>query len=158
VKQHIVALTPEERDRLRDYTRTGARSAQAITRARILLAADSQGQARNDADIARSLGVSVHTVENTRKRYCAQGLEAVLERKPRRDKGRPVKLDGRVQAHLVALACSSTPNDEPSWTLSMLAERLVKLELVESVSREAVRQVLKKHAQAAPQATVVHPA
>lgn len=158
MKQHIVALTPEERNGLHDYTRTGTRSAQAITRARILLAADSQGQARNDADIARSLGVSVHTVENTRQRYCTQGLEAVLERKSRRDKGWPVKLDGRVQAQVVALACSSTPNNEPSWTLSMLADQLVKLELVESVSRESVRQILKKHAQAALETAVVHPA
>lgn len=157
MKRHIVALTPEERDRLRDFTRTGHRSAQAIIRARILLAADTQGEAKHDADIARSLGVSLRTVENTRKRHCTQGLEAVLERQARQDKGQPVKLDGRVQAHLVALACSSTPNNEPFWTLSMLADRLVKLELVQSVSRESVRQVLKKHAQTASQAAVVHP-
>lgn len=156
MKRHTIALSPAERDRLCTFTRTGLRSAQALTRARILLAADAQGDARNDADIARSLSVSVHTVQNTRKRDCTDGLEAVLGRKPRRTRGEPLKLDGRVQAHVVALACSKTPNDEPSWTLWMLADHLVKLEVVESASRESVRQILKKHAQTASEAAVVY--
>lgn len=71
-------------------------------------------------------------------------MEATVKRKARKDKGIPEKVDGRVEAHLIALACSATPNEEPVWTLKMLADKLVELELVDSISREKVRQVLKK--------------
>ena len=144
VKRHTVHLTPEERARLRAFTRTGTRNAQSITRARILLLVDEQGEARNDVSIAQALAVNVHTVETARKRYCLKGINAVLERKPRLDKGRPVKIDGRVQAHLITLACSDPPAGTASWTLQLLSDELVRLELVSSISRESVRQVLKK--------------
>ena len=144
MKKHLVKLTEAERATLDVFTRTGQRGAQSLTRARVLLLADEQGAARNDADIARTLEINVHTVEDVRKRYCEQGLESVLNRKARKDKGLPVKIDGRVEAQLVALACSETPNGEPSWTLSMLADQLVKLEVVERISRESVRKTLKK--------------
>jgi putative transposase len=144
MKRHLVKLNEEERVQLRTFVRTGHRSAQAITRARILLLADEQGEARNDADIARTLGVNIHTVEANRKRYAENGLKAVLDRKPRKDKGIPVKVDGRVEARLTTLACSKTPNDEPRWTLTMLGDQLVQLGLVESISRETVRKTLKK--------------
>jgi transposase len=144
MKRHIVNLTDTERQHLMEFTRTGKHSAQAIARARILLLADTQGQARNDADIARALGISVHTVEVTRKRYALEGLEGVLARKPRKDRGRPVKVDARVEAHIVATACSDTPNGEPEWTLAMIADHVVMLGVVDSISRERVRQTLKK--------------
>ena len=144
MKKHLIRLTPEERTTLETFIHTGLRSPQAILRAQILLLADEQGEARNDADIAKTLNLNVHTVEQNRKRYAQDGLEAVLQRKPRKDKGLPVKIDGRVEAQLTMLACSTTPNGEPGWTLSMLGDSLVKSGVVESVSRETVRKTLKK--------------
>lgn len=144
MKQHIIKLSESQRQQLEQFTRTGTRSARAINRARILLMADTQGQARNDVSIADALKTAVRTVETTRQRFQTVGLEATLQRQARKDKGQPRKVDGRVQAHLTALACSSTPNGEPSWTLSMLGNAVVKLEVIESISRESVRQVLKK--------------
>ena len=81
---------------------------------------------------------------STRRRYFESNVEAAVNRKARKDKGLPEKVDGRVEAHIIALACSATPNEEPVWTLSMLVDKLVELELVDSISREKVRQVLKK--------------
>ena len=83
-------------------------------------------------------------MEENRRRYVEDSLEAVLNRRPRKDKGVPVKVDGRVEAQLTRLACSQTPNDEPSWTLSMLGDHLVQLGVVNSISRETVRKTLKK--------------
>lgn len=144
MKRHLVKLSEEERAELQTFVRTGHRSAQAITRARILLLADEQGEARNDADIARTLGVNLHTVEANRKRYAENGLKAVLDRRPRKDRGVPIKVDGRVEARLTALACSKTPNGEPRWTLTMLGDQLVQLGMVDRISRETVRKTLKK--------------
>ncbi len=144
MKQHTIKLTESERQQLEQFTRTGTRSARAINHARILFMADTQGQARNDISIADALQTGVRTVETTRKRFQTVGLEATLQRQSRKDKGRPRKVDGRVQAHITALACSSTPNGELNWTLSMLGNAVVKLEVIESISKESVRQVLKK--------------
>lgn len=144
MKQHIIKLTESQRQQLEQFTRTGTRSARAMNRARILLMANTQGQARNDISIADALQTGVRTVETTRKRFQTVGLEATLQRQSRKDKGQPRKVDGRVQAHITALACSSTPNGEPSWTLSMLGNAVVKLDVIESISKESVRQVLKK--------------
>ncbi len=83
-------------------------------------------------------------MEVTRKRYVEHGLQAVLQRAPRKDKGVPHKVDGRVEAQLITLACSDTPNGEPAWTLQMLGDELVRLQLVDSISRETVRKTLKK--------------
>jgi len=109
-----------------------------------LLLADEHGEARNDAHIARTLAIRTKTVEENRRRYVEDGLQAVLNRRPRKDKGVPVKVDGRVEAQLTRLACSPTPNDERSWTLSMLGEHLVQLGVIDSISRETVRKTLKK--------------
>ena len=144
MKRFPVQLTPEEQIELDRFVHTGIRSVQAVVRARILLMASEQGDARNDVDIARILAISVKTVQENRKRYAQDGLHAVLSRKPRKDKGIPVKVDGRVEAQLTRLACSQTPNDEPSWTLSMLGDSLVQLGVVDSISRETVRKTLKK--------------
>ena len=144
MKKHLVRLTPDERATLETFIHTGLRSPQALLRARLLLLADEQGDARNDADIAKTLSLNIHTVEQNRKRYAQDGLEAVLKRKPRKDKGIPVKIDGRVEAQLTRLACSQTPDEEPTWTLEMLGDELVKLGVVESISRETVRKTLKK--------------
>jgi len=144
MKRHLVNLACSERVDVERFVGTGQRSTQSITRARILLLADQQGEQRNDVEIARTLGVNLHTVENVRRRYAQHGLQAVLERKSRSDRGRPVKVDGRMEAQLITLACSETPHGEPSWTLQMLGDALVRLGLVETISRETVRQKLKK--------------
>lgn len=144
MKQFLVRLTFEEQDTLQTFVHTGVRSVQAVVRARILLLANEQGTARNDAEIAQTLAISVKTVAENRKRYAQEDLQAVLQRKSRKDKGIPVKVDGRVQAQLTRLACSQTPNDEPTWTLAMLGEGLVQMGLVDSISRETVRKTLKK--------------
>lgn len=144
MKRFPVRLTPEEHAELDRFVHTGIRSVQAVVRARLLLMANEQGAAQNDVEIARTLSISVKTVQENRKRYAQDGLQAVLNRKPRKDKGIPVKVDGRVEAQLTRLACSQTPNDEPSWTLSMLGDQLVQLGVVDSISRETVRKTLKK--------------
>lgn len=143
MKRRKIELNESERAWLYDFTQSGAKNHQAFKRAQILLAADEQ-VGMKDQEIAKAVGVSEATVYHTRRRYLEQGVVRTVERKARRDKGVPVKVDGRVEAHIIALACSDTANGEPSWTLQMLADEVVKLELVESISREKVRQVLKK--------------
>ena len=143
MKRRELKLTSDDRVWLEQFTGTGSAHHQAFKRAQILLAADEAGR-MGDAELAKVIGVSKATVYNTRSRYLAAGVQKTVNRKARKDKGIPEKVDGRVEAHIIALACSATPNEEPAWTLKMLADKLVKLELVESISREKVRQVLKK--------------
>jgi putative transposase len=144
VKRHFVTLTDKQRQFLTSFTRTGKHPAQAITRARILLQADTNGPNHQHARIAENLDVQIFTVERICKKFCKQGLEATLHRKARKDKGQPVKIDGRVEAQIIKIACSNTPNGEPEWTLRMIADELVNLEFVESIARESVRRTLKK--------------
>ena len=144
MKRHRVKLSEVDRDWLRLFSRTGSAKVQEFKRAQILLAADEGGAGLKDADIAKALGGSHATVYSTRKRCLESGVQRAVARKVRKDRGIPEKVDGRVEAHLIALACSATPNEEPVWTLKMLADKLVELELVDAISREKVRQVLKK--------------
>lgn len=144
-KKHVVRLTEEERARLRTLIGRGTASARTLSRARILLKANQGegGAAWSDAAIAETLEVGLSTVARVRKRYVSEGLEATLARKaPDREYRR--KLDGEQEARLIALACSEPPTGRKRWTLRMLAQRLVALELVDAVSYETVRQVLKK--------------
>lgn len=144
MKQHRVNLTAEERERLQAIAHTGSAKAQESTRARILLASDEHSPALKDEEIARALGVTRQTVEIVRKKYVSHGLLATVYRASHKNKGVPIKIDGRVEAHIVALACSPAPDDKPRWTLSLLADRLVQLEVVDGLSHESVRSVLKK--------------
>lgn len=141
MKRRELKLTSDERAWLERLTSRGSVNHQAFKRAQILLAANKP---ISDAELAKAIGVSQATIYNTRRRYLVEGVERAVYRKARKDKGIPQKVDGRVEAQLIALACSATPNEEPAWTLSMLADKLVELELVDSISREKVRQVLKK--------------
>jgi transposase len=145
-KKYVVALAAAEREHLTRLVSSGKRSARAVTRARILLLADQDdgGPAWDDARIAEALGCGVRTVERVRQRLVERGFEAALAHKPQDQPSRPRKLDGRAEAHLVALACSAPPDGKPAWTLKLLAGRLVELELVDGVSAETVRRVLKK--------------
>jgi Homeodomain-like domain len=146
-KRHIVVLSEEERARLHTMIGRGVAPASALSHARILLKAN-QGEAGpgwTDAAIGAALEVNPATVARVRMRYVAAGLEAAVYRKaPEREYRR--RLDGEQEAYLAALACSTPPEGHRRWTLRLLADRLVELEIVESVSYETVRQALKQTA------------
>ena len=152
-KQHVVRLDEAERAYLRDEVAAGVAPARRLAHARVLLKADQGpgGPAWPDAAIAAALDLSVATVERVRKRYLGEGLEAALARR-RPCRPTPRKLDGAQEAHLIALACSAPPAGRGRWTLRLLADKLVELELVDAVCPETVRTTLKKmpHAPAAP--------
>jgi transposase len=138
-KLHVVKLTQEERERLLALTRKGTTSARMLRRAHILLLTD---EGIKDETIASIVKSAVATVERTRKRFIQAGLDAALKEKPR--PGAEPRLDPRSEAHLVALACSAPPEGRQKWTMQLLADRLVELELVDSISDETVRRTLKK--------------
>jgi transposase len=138
-KQFHVQLSDEERRELRRLIESGRKLARKITRARILLLADA---GKKDREIAEVLQVCVQTVHKVRKRFFNERSLASLEEKPR--PGKPPKLDGLTAAHITALACSDPPEGRKRWTLRLLADRAVELELVDSVSHEGIRKLLKK--------------
>jgi transposase len=146
MKKYLVTLTADERQSLRDLTAAGKASALKLTRARILLKADQAegGPAWPDERIARALDVGPATVARVRQRCVERGLEAALARKEQDRPSRPRTLDGRAEARLIAVACSAPPDGRKEWTLRLLADRLVELEVVDAVSPETVRRVLKK--------------
>lgn len=138
-----VYLTPEQRAQLDRLTRTGTASAQTHTRARILLLIDrSQPDRCTDAAVASGLRCHTNTVGNVRRRFVQQGLDAALYDQPR--PGAPPKITGEVEAQLTLLACSTPPDGRKHWTLQLLADKLVELGVVDSISDVAVMQRLKK--------------
>jgi len=136
---HSVELKEEEREYLTQYLRKGKSSARSLTRARILLLAD-EGQ--EDKEIADALMVSKSTVGRIRKRYHEGGLDAALHEKAR--SGAPPKIDSRIEAQLTLLACSEPPDGRSKWTVRLLADKLVEMEVIESISHMSVQRVLKK--------------
>jgi transposase len=143
--KYAVRLSDEERARLRTLVGRGAAPARFLTHARILLKADQGegGAAWADAAIAGALEIHPSTVARVRRQYAEEGLEAALARRaPRREYAR--KLDGAQEARLVAVACSTPPPGRERWSLRLLADELVRLEVVESVSYETVRQTLQQ--------------
>ena len=146
MKKYRVTLTDEERQHLQAMIAAGKAAAQALAHARILLKADPAdgGPAWPDHRIAEALEVSVATVERVRQRLVEHGLDAASRRKEQDRPSRLPVLDGRAEARLIALACSAPPEGRKAWTLRLLADRLVELEVVEAVAPETVRQALKK--------------
>ena len=146
MKKYRVTLTEEERRQLVDLTAAGKSAAQKLAHARILLKADAApgGPAWPDERIAEALEVGLSTIARVRQRFVEHGLEAALGRKPQDRPSRPRTLDGAAEARLIALACSPAPAGRAVWTLRLLADRLVELGVVDAVSHETVRQVLKK--------------
>jgi transposase len=145
-RKYIVRLTVKERQALEDLVHKGKTAAYRRIHAQILLWADEgkHGPGLLDSEVADRVGVNERTVSRLRQRCVEEGLGAALERKPRvREKARV--LDGDGEARLVALMCSEPPAGQSRWTLRLLGDRLVELGIVESISHEAVRQVLKKH-------------
>ncbi len=145
-KKYLVTLTLEERDQLAALLSAGKRSALTLTRARILLKADQApgGPAWPDERIAQALDCGLRTIERVRQRFVERGLEAALGRKPQDRPSRERKLDGRAEARLIALACSQPPQGRAEWTMQLLADKLVELQIVDSICDETVRRVLKK--------------
>lgn len=145
-KHYRVTLPPTERDQLKRLLAAGTASARKLTHARILLKADqgADGPGWVDEAIAEAVEVSQPTVSRVRKQYVEQGLEAALNRRPpTREYVR--KLDGVQEAHLIALACAKPPTGQARWSLRLLADKLVELQIVEeAVSYQTVRRVLKK--------------
>lgn len=144
-QQYAVKLTPEERSRLETFIATGHAAASELTHARILLKADqgTSGGGWTDPAISQALDIGLSTVGRVRRRYSEAGLEAALKRaSTTRVYAR--KLDGVQEAHLIALACSPLPEGQAQWSLRLLAEKMVDLNYVETVSHETVRQVLEK--------------
>ena len=144
-KLYRVKLTEEEQAELTAIVNKGKGSARRITRSRILLLADenrSDGGLK-DADVVKALGVHQRTVERTREKCIEFGIEAALNHKRPQQKREKI-LDGEAEARLVQLACSEAPDGHERWSLQMLADKLIELEIVETVSRETVRTRLKK--------------
>ncbi len=145
-EKYIVRLSAQERSQLKKLTSTGKAAAHRMTRARILMLADEglEGPAWIDEDVAEAVDVSVRTVENIRKRFVNEGLEAAINRKKQVRPSCARLLDGRKEAKLVALCCSAPPEGRSRWSLRLLADQMVALEIVDSICHETVRQTLQK--------------
>jgi len=146
MKKYIVSLSRDERKALTKLITSGRGPARVFTRAHILLKADqgANGPGWPDDRISEALEVTVQTVERIRKQLVEEGFDAVLDRRPYTQKVSRKKIDGMVEAHLIALACSEPPTGRARWSLRLLADKVVKLGYVDSLSHEAVRQALKK--------------
>lgn len=138
-KRYRVNLTQDEREQLLNVARRGKSSARKVKRSLILCKADED---LTDQQIADALLVGASTVSRVRQRFAEEGLDSALNERPR--PGQKRKLNGKQEAHLVAVACSLAPEGHTHWTLRLLADKVVKLELADSISPETVRQVLKK--------------
>jgi transposase len=138
-KKYIVTLTDDEQAHLLALTKRGNVSARRLTRAQLLLQADTGW---SDEAIAQALHIGTATVERIRKRFVEEGLEAALAERPR--PGGQRKLDGKQEAFLIALACSTPPEGRTCWTMQLLAEKLVELRVIAAISDETIRRTLKK--------------
>jgi transposase len=146
-KKYLVELSEQERVYLHKLISSGSAPARKLNRARILLKTDignhAEAQALSDRQIAQMLDTSIATVQRARERFYEGGLQAALERsKPDRVYKR--SLEGRAEAHLIALACSEPPRGRDRWSLRLLADKAVELGFIESISHETVRKTLKK--------------
>ena len=146
VKKYVVRLSADERGQLVSLTRSGKRSAQLLTKARILLKADvsEAGEGWSDSRIAGALDTSVVNIERTRRQLVEEGFEAVLIRKYNPDSARPRIFDGAADAKLIALACGPAPAGYARWTLSLLEEKVVALNIVAKASGNTIGRTLKK--------------
>jgi transposase len=153
MKLYIINLTEEERKELTRLTTGGRHAARKILHARILLQAD---RGLTDKEISEHLNVSVRTVERVRQRCTLDGLGAALN--PKKCEPREPKVDGETEARMIQLACSEPPSGRQRWTLRLLADKLVELKVVDSISHEAVRQHLKKRIKTLAHTAVLHSA
>ncbi len=145
-KKYVVRLSCDEREKLHELVNKGRAAAYKRTHAQILLKADvnNDGAGWTDQRISDAFGVTTRTVERVRERLCMQGIDAAVDRA--KGSGKPRKLDGAQEAHLIALVCGAPPEGRSRWTLRLLADRFVQLGHVEELSYETVRRLLKKRA------------
>jgi len=143
-KKYIVRLSDDERSMCQEVLKKLKGSSQKVRRAQILLKADADGPAWPDLKIAEAFNCRVQTIESLRKRLVIEGFELALEGKKRQEPPRPPKLDGAGEAKLIALRLGKPPAGYGRWTLQLLADELVALEVVDSISHETVRATLKK--------------
>jgi transposase len=144
LKKYIVRLTDAERETLRGVVGKFKGSSQRVRRAQVLLKADADGPGWTDARIAEAFGCRSKTVENIRERFVTKGFEVTLDGEPRPNPPCPKLLDGEQEAKVIAMRLGSPPPGFANWTLRLLAEQVVALEIVESISYETVRRTLKK--------------
>jgi len=156
-KRYVVKLTRDERDQLAGLINRGREAAYRRRHAQVLMLVDEgeHGPGFTDTVAAERTGFTRRSVEQIRERCVTEGLTAALERK-KRSRERSRKLDGEGEASLISIACSDAPAGHAHWTLHMLADKLVELEVVDAISHECIRQVLKKHHQTLAKADVVH--
>ena len=143
-KKYIVRLEAEERQHLKALVRKGKAAAYKIKHANILLTVDADGPNWSDEATAEAFGCHQNTVRNVRQRFVEQGVEAALDRAKQANPSRERKLDGKGEARLIALACSKPPKGRSRWTLKLLADELMCLEIVDSICDQTVRRTLKK--------------
>ena len=146
MKKYNVRLSKDERATIKKLMTSGRGPARMFTRARILLKADQsdEGPGWSDERISEALEVTVQTIERVRKQLVEEGCDAVLSRREYKQKVSRKKIDGDMEAHLIALSCSDPPEGRARWTLRLLADTVVELGYVENISHEAIRQTLKK--------------
>jgi transposase len=145
-KKFIVRLSEEERGICQEIIKSLKGSSQKFRRAQILVKADVEGPGWTDSKIADAFNCRVQTIENLRKRLVTEGFELALDGKKRQEPPTPCKLDGEAEAKLIAMRLGKPPTGYGHWTLRLLADELVTLEVVDSISHETVRTVLKKMA------------
>lgn len=143
-KKYIVRLTDDERDILRSVVKKLKGSSQKVRRAQMLLKADADGPNWPDRQIAEAFSCRTKTVENVRQKLVTEGFDASLNRKKRNTAPRTKLLDGEQEARVIALRLGTPPKGYANWSLRLLAEKVVELEIVESISYETVRRTLKK--------------
>src|SRR3954471_606871 len=145
-KKYVVRLSDPERDACQEIIKNLKGSSQKFRRAQILLKADADGPAWPDHQIAEAFNCRVQTLEGTRKRLVTEGFELALEGRKRQEPPTPPKLDGEAEAKLIAMRLGRPPAGYGHWTLQLLADEMVALEIVDTISHETVRKVLKKTA------------
>ncbi len=145
-KKFIVRLSDEERGVCQEIIKKLKGSSQKVRRAQILLKVDADGPGWSDSRIADAFNCRVQTIENLRKRLVTEGFELALDRKKRQEPPTPCQLDGEAEAKLIAMRLGKPPAGYGHWTLQLLADELVTLEVVDSISHETVRKTLKKTA------------
>ena len=146
VKKYVVRLSSEERERLESLVRAGKSAAQLLTKARILLKADvsEAGEGWSDSAISVALDTSINNIGRLRRRLVEEGLEAALKRKHNPNSARKRIFDGAAEAKLIALTCSPAPEGFARWSLRLLEEKVVELNIVEQVSDNTIGRTLKK--------------
>ena len=146
VKKYVVRLSSEERERLESLVRAGKSPAQLLTKARILLKADvsEAGEGWSDSAISVALDTSINKIGRLRRRMVEEGLEAALKRKHNPNSARKRIFDGAAEAKLIALTCSPAPEGFARWSLRLLEEKVVELNIVEQVSDNTIGRTLKK--------------